>query len=91
MKRKAEKLYFSPCMPKEWTTVKIRYRYMETIYHVELLQQETNSAIIIDGNETTNDFISLVNDGIGHQVKVIISINKNKNFPENIKKTPLLS
>jgi len=91
IRRKADKLYFSPCMPAEWNSVKIRYRYFNTIYQVELMQQDTVLKIIIDGNDTNNDHVLLVDDGIEHQVKVITRINRNKNFPESMKRISLPS
>ena len=89
--RKADKLYFSPCIPAEWSSVKIRYCYFNTIYQVELLQQDTIPKIIIDGNETTNDHVLLVDDGVEHQVKIITKPGRNKNFPENMKRISLSS
>ncbi|MEP7164737.1 MAG: glucoamylase family protein [Ferruginibacter sp.] len=81
IKRKAEKLYFHPCLPQEWGSVKIRYRYITTIYQVELLQLKQNAVtkIIVDGVEVNTDFISLLNDGVEHDVKVTLGPAKNNN------------
>ncbi len=80
IKRKAEKLYFSPCMPEEWGSVKIQYRYIDTIYRIELIQpkQSTTANIVIDGNEQTKAYITLVNDKMEHDVKVTVGINEKK-------------
>ncbi len=79
IKREGDKLYFKPCLPKEWTTVKVQYRHIDTLYQVELIQskEENSSGIWVDGKEEANDFISLLNDGIVHEAKVILEITNN--------------
>lgn len=92
LKRKADKLYFTPCLPQEWTSVKIQYKYMTSIYQIELLQSAQNDKvkITVDGKEEKNDFISLVDDGVTHEVKINIISNNNQVLADNIKKTSLL-
>ncbi len=34
MKRKNASLSFSPCIPAEWSSVNINYRYLDTMYHI---------------------------------------------------------
>jgi cellobiose phosphorylase len=81
IKRNADKLYFTPCIPKEWTSVKVQYRYMETLYRIEIIQSNQNNSahILVDGNEMNSDFISLVNDKIDHEVKITIGITEKVN------------
>ena len=77
LKREEDKLYFMPCMPTHWNSVKIKYRYIDTVYGIELVQSNENkvSKIWVDGKEETNDFITLINDGVEHEAKVIVEIS----------------
>ncbi|MBA2563093.1 MAG: cyclic beta 1-2 glucan synthetase, partial [Chitinophagaceae bacterium] len=74
LKRQGNKLRFTPCVPKEWKSFKLRYQYKDTIYHIQFEQLQNNTAvkIEIDGIEKKTAFISLVNDGMPHEVKIFI-------------------
>ncbi|MFN2438485.1 MAG: GH36-type glycosyl hydrolase domain-containing protein [Chitinophagaceae bacterium] len=82
LKKTGNNLSFTPCIPAEWPSVKIAYRYMNTIYHIELLQRQTSTEdttkIMVDGNEQNTDFISLLNDGNTHNVEIILAKKINK-------------
>jgi cyclic beta-1,2-glucan synthetase len=89
LKREGERLYFLPCLPEGWNHLKVQYRYMDTLYRIELVQSLQNepAKIIMDNKTATDDFILLANDGIEHEVKIIykkesdkkISISNNSN------------
>jgi cyclic beta-1,2-glucan glucanotransferase len=71
--RKADKLEFTPCIPAEWKSFKVNYRYMETNYHLSFFQPaEKNDKIKIgvDGNEQKGNSICLVNDKVTHEVTI---------------------
>jgi len=74
LKRKGNKLSFAPCLPAAWTDVKIKYRYMDTHYHIELFSMQVTAgpveAIIMENGETVGGAIDLVNDGVKHEVKI---------------------
>ena len=80
LKREADKLYILPCLPQAWDAVKIQYRYINTLYRIELINPKQNEIlkIWVDGKEETGDFISLVNDELEHEVKIILQRNLNK-------------
>ncbi|MEP7129252.1 MAG: hypothetical protein ABI729_10305, partial [Chitinophagales bacterium] len=66
-------LKFTPCLPPDWEVVKVNYRYEETLYVIQFLQdQNQNEKIIIseDGVELKSNSISLVNDEKKHEVSV---------------------
>ncbi len=69
-KRTGNILRFTPCIPAEWDVLKITYRYMDTLYAIELKKVRSNepAKLIVDGKEESNTFISLVNDGATHKV-----------------------
>jgi cellobiose phosphorylase len=63
LQRKGNTLYFTPCMPGEWKSLKVNYRYIDTTYNIELISGENN----VEQKATT---IDLVNDKGSHEVKV---------------------
>ena len=73
LKRKGNILSFTPCIPAEWDLLKINYRYMDTMYEIELKKVQGNepAKLIVDGKEESNTFISLVNDGVTHKVEFL--------------------
>jgi cellobiose phosphorylase len=71
-----DKLRFDPCLPAEWESFKVHYRYRETLYHITVRQTRDNSAerVIVDGVEQSGKTISLVDDRQEHVVKVRIPV-----------------
>jgi cellobiose phosphorylase len=58
--REANYLRIVPCIPSHWHSYKIRYRYLETYYHITLLRADSPSAqrITLDGVLLTETSIS---------------------------------
>ena len=55
LRRKAETLFFTPCLPAEWESVSIHYRYHDTIYHITFFQDHSNkeeTAVEVDNVQT---------------------------------------
>jgi cellobiose phosphorylase len=70
-----DKLSFAPCLPADWETFKVHYRYRETIYHITVLQTRTGKGgtrVIVDGVERDDQAIPLVDDLQEHSVEVRI-------------------
>jgi cyclic beta-1,2-glucan glucanotransferase len=72
LRLETDKLRFEPCLPAEWNSFTMHYRYRETIYHVTVLQTRDNSAssVIVDGALQSGKIISLVDDRGEHAVEV---------------------
>jgi cellobiose phosphorylase len=76
LRLEVNKLTITPCIPPEWKTFKIRYRYQETIYHIHVtcVPADIHGAIItVDGVKQENKTITLINDTKDHQVEVQLS------------------
>ena len=71
-----DKLYFAPCLPGEWESFKMHYRYRETVYHITLVQtdSDSNSSVIVDGVEQFDKSIPLRDDHLEHSVEVRIPV-----------------
>ncbi len=73
--KNGDKLSFSPCIPKDWESFKIHYRYQDTFYRIEVLQKSDveEMTVTIDGNLQADAIITLVNDFIEHFVEIEIN------------------
>jgi len=70
-----EKLRIVPCLPLDWETFKVHYRYRETVYHIAVLQTRAGNGetiVTVDGVEQPDKFIPLVDDRKEHAVEVRI-------------------
>ena len=73
LRLETDKLYIEPCIPSDWVTYKILYRYRETIYRITLTQLHGDNnklTIILDGVESQNMFIRLTDDRKEHLAEV---------------------
>jgi len=76
LKRKGNILQFEPCIPEAWESFKIKYQFIDTLYHITVLQDKNQTAAIevfVDEETQSNKIISLINDGKEHFVKVILN------------------
>ena len=70
-----DKLRFTPCLPEAWTTFQIHYRYHDTFYHISFDNEGPNSKVqqlILDGANSTEGYVPLVNDLQEHHVEVVL-------------------
>ena len=77
IKRHAQSLQFAPCLPPEWQTVKVNYRYYGTTYQISFLQDHvTTDGIIVtvDGERKEGNAIELHDDGREHKVEVLLPV-----------------
>jgi cellobiose phosphorylase len=68
-----DKLQFAPCLPGNWVSFKIHYRYCETIYHITLRSNGPGFVvhrIILDGTEQTEKYLPLIDDRNDHHAEI---------------------
>jgi cyclic beta-1,2-glucan synthetase len=79
LKIKASILTFDPCIPSDWPSFKVHYRYYGTMYHITVTQEYTigKMTVMIDGQLQATREIMLVDDEKDHHVEIQIfsSIN----------------
>lgn len=69
--REGDHLRFVPCLPPEWETFSLRYRYQETTYTIQFVQtREAAMSLILDEVAQTGDKVPLVDDRKEHTVEV---------------------
>ena len=70
-----DKLHFAPCLPADWTSFKLDYRYRQTLYRVSVRQISTADdavRVTLDGVRQVDHGIALADDRLDHVVEVII-------------------
>ncbi len=87
LRREGERLHFAPCLPADWESFKIHYRYRETVYHITVLQTDDSSTVgvIVDGVEQSDlaaNAIALLDDRQEHSIEVRIPLEKKESIVE---------
>jgi cellobiose phosphorylase len=75
LRREGDTLRMTPCLPAEWTTFKLRYRYRETFYDIivtQTLDHGTGQQVNVDGIDARDALVHLVDDRRNHHVAVTI-------------------
>jgi cellobiose phosphorylase len=75
LRLEVDKLRFTPCLPADWESFKVHYRYRETVYHISVLQMRSGNGgtrVTVDGIELQDQAIPLVDDHKNHAVEVRI-------------------
>ncbi len=73
LRLEVDKLYIEPCIPADWQTFKVHYRYRETVYHIYVIQTkeiDTGLIITVDGIQNPDKIIPLIDDRQDHTVEV---------------------
>ena len=73
LKKRANKLKIEPNIPISWDGFKATYRYLDTVYNIEVVKSRKESATL-DGKKITNNTINLVDDCGIHSI--IVYVNK---------------
>ena len=77
IQQEGNKLKISPCIPDEWESFKVNYRYKNTVYHIKVMRipNDEKMKVTVDGVEQEGNSMALINDNNEHNVQV--TINKN--------------
>jgi cellobiose phosphorylase len=73
LRLEVDRLRFAPCLPADWKSFKVHYRYRETLYHIAIRQthaQNSGMTVTVDGIKQDNKAIPLVDDRKEHAVEV---------------------
>ena len=79
LRRDADTLRVAPCLPADWTTFRVHYRYRHTVYHITVLQTSTAQgarALTLDGALLPGPAIPLVDDLCEHAVELRIPVTR---------------
>jgi cellobiose phosphorylase len=66
------KLHFKPCLPENWEAFTVKYRYGETVYHINIRQSAEleKESLTVDGIAQHDLVLQLVDDHAPHMVEV---------------------
>ena len=78
IKLEVNKLKLSPCLPADWQSFTVRYRYRNTVYMIKVMQSDTAT----NGLPATENVIELVDDGLEHSVEIVVPIKEAKPLQE---------
>jgi cellobiose phosphorylase len=72
LNRRGDEMWFEPCIPPEWPSFKLRYRYQETIYYTEVIPVSNTDAKTtkVDDVEQPKGIIKLIDDKGEHSVTI---------------------
>ncbi len=80
-----DKLSFSPCLPDDWKSFRLHYRYRETFYHITVTRGvEMGSDVVsvtVDGQVQSDKTVHLVDDQREHFVEISLGGDRNKEPP----------
>jgi len=74
LKKEGNTLQINPCVPEDWKSFEIDYRYKKTNYHlsVQLFENTGDIELIVDDISQNGNIIQLVNDETEHTVTIKI-------------------
>ena len=75
LKLDVNKLRFAPCLPADWESFKLHYRYRETMYRISVFQTgdaDGNIGVTVDGVVQLEEVVHLVDDRLEHAVEIRI-------------------
>jgi cellobiose phosphorylase len=73
-----DRLQFTPCIPAEWKSFRLHYRYRETFYHITVTRAGPGCKVVsmtVDGLVQRNGAVQLVDDRKEHLVEIALGIN----------------
>jgi cellobiose phosphorylase len=77
LQREGDRLRITPCLPQDWTTYTMNYRFGRSHYRIVVTQTLSNDSaaqthVTHNGVEQQDGEIALIDDGLRHEVTVAI-------------------
>jgi cellobiose phosphorylase len=66
-------LRLTPCLPPQWKTFKVHYRYRETFYHITVQNGGRGNSIsrmLLDGKEQSDKTVRMIDDHNRHDLEI---------------------
>ena len=87
MRLDVDKLRFTPCLPDDWKSFRLHYRYRETFYHITVTRTGPGSVVVsmtVDGLVQSDWTVHLIDDQREHFVKIDLGADRNKKPPNTV-------
>jgi len=81
LKMESDKLIIAPCLPSDWKSFRVKYRYRSTFYLITVMQTEikhTENTFMVDGLSSQDQSIQLVDDQLEHSVEIHVPVKTTK-------------
>ncbi|MCW3116324.1 MAG: glycosyltransferase, partial [Chitinophagaceae bacterium] len=74
--KKINTLELNPCIPANWNSFVVHYRFRDTLYHITIKQNSEikEARLRIDGQENDGIIIPLVDDRTEHEVELSLPL-----------------
>lgn len=73
---KGDILLINPCIPRDWNEYKVQYRFKNTLYNIVIKNPDRVNtgvkSVLLDGSIQSKNTVTLLDDGNGHNVEVIM-------------------
>ncbi|MCX6672690.1 MAG: cyclic beta 1-2 glucan synthetase [Methanothrix sp.] len=70
LRLEVDRLRFAPCLPDDWKSYRLHYRYRETFYHITVMRAGAAQSVTVDGLVQSDGSIRLVDDQREHFVEI---------------------
>ena len=73
LKRQGNMLWFEPCIPEDWNSLRVKYEYLNTTYEIEIIQSSSfanEQTIAVDGVDQKGKIFVMNDDGGAHSVTI---------------------
>jgi len=76
--RDGDHLKIRPCLPKNWPSLQIRYRFKETLYRIDVRQgvEGASARMAFDGVDVRGDSLALIDDRQTHTIDVVLGYER---------------
>jgi cellobiose phosphorylase len=78
LKLRGNILSFRPCLPKEWESIKVQYKFGKSNYHITMINALDKISLSIDGQLQSESHIHLIDEEKNYEVILIAPFSKEK-------------
>jgi cyclic beta-1,2-glucan synthetase len=87
LNRQADQLAITPCLPKDWPSCTMSYRYGQTIYRIVVKQLTWGDGkqlpkLFVDGVPQSVNVVTLMDDLQGHQIDLTLYLASNESHED---------
>ena len=87
LNRQADQLTLTPCLPKDWPSCAINYRYGQTLYRIVVKQLAVRDRkrlpiLLLDGVQQSGNVVTLMDDKQDHHIDLTLYLASNESHED---------